>query len=333
MLPTDQNRSVARLTVDPERVASLRTPLFPPTVKVTGMLYYEKGLGLTAPISGNVASYVYSANGLFDPNITGTGHQPMGFDQMMLFYNQYTVYRSSIRVSWLANGITARCAIMLSPDTSISTTAGVWMENGLIRSFAMNCSGSNEALLNKLPQVRNQCDVKKYFGITSDQNLLAKDSVSGTVAANPVEQVYFALGVWQLNPDGSTTTSVGFDVQISYDAIFYEPRKSAESLTEAQQAINQRLEMQRVARSAKVARLRSSSAVGEDFKEEHFAYSTTMSDTNAVCKRLDDLSFEAVSVESLVEVHPPPPTPPMSPARAQPLKLWTAPVCGPFREQ
>ena len=49
------------------------------------------------PGLGSVASYVFRANGLYDPNYTGAGHQPYGFDQWMTYYNQFTVLGSKMK--------------------------------------------------------------------------------------------------------------------------------------------------------------------------------------------------------------------------------------------
>jgi len=73
--------------------------LFPPKFKKR-LVYSETSLTV-ASTSGSSNSYFFSANGLFDPNTTGTGHQPMGFDQMMLMYEQYTVFASKITVEFI----------------------------------------------------------------------------------------------------------------------------------------------------------------------------------------------------------------------------------------
>ena len=39
-------------------------------------------------------------NSLFDPNRTGTGHQPYGFDQLSTFYNRYYVTGSKMTVTF-----------------------------------------------------------------------------------------------------------------------------------------------------------------------------------------------------------------------------------------
>lgn len=217
-------------TPGPKRQALMRCPLFPASTRRRGMLYYESALGLTAPTSGNVVTYFFSANGMFDPNITGTGHQPIGFDQMMLMYEQCTVINSSIQVTFnIGPGLTVEAGVSLFPDSSALTNPSQLVENGLIRYIPLT-SGSS-TFQNHRPQsiVRLDCDVATYFGRRGVRTLLNDDNLYTTASANPVEQVYYGIVVWQISPDAATTTSVGFDVLISYDVIYWEPRKLTES--------------------------------------------------------------------------------------------------------
>jgi hypothetical protein len=214
----------------PKTDALQRCPLFPASVRRRGQLYYETALGLTAPTSGNAVTYFFSANGMFDPNITGTGHQPIGFDQMMLMYEQCTVINSSIQVTFnVGPGLTINAGVALFPDATGLTNPSQLVENGLIRYIPLT-SGST-TFQNHRPQsiVRLDCNVAKYFGRRGVRVLLNDDNLYTTAAANPVEQVYYGIVAWQISPDGSTTTALGFDVLISYDVIYWEPRKLTES--------------------------------------------------------------------------------------------------------
>jgi len=214
----------------PRTEALRRCPLFPASVRKRGQLYYVSGLGLTAPTSGNAVTYFFTANGMFDPDITGSGHQPIGFDQMMLMYEQCTVINSCITVSFnIGAGLTVNAGIALFPDASGLTNPSQLVENGLIRYITLTSGSSTFQNQRMRTTVTLACDVARYFGRRGVRVLLNDDSLTTTAAANPIEQVYFGVVAWQILPDGSTTTAIGFDALISFDVIYWEPKKLTES--------------------------------------------------------------------------------------------------------
>lgn len=59
-------------------------------------LKYTTAISLTS--AGLIAHHIYRGNSLFDPDLSGGGFQPAGFDQWAAFYNRYRVHASSILV-------------------------------------------------------------------------------------------------------------------------------------------------------------------------------------------------------------------------------------------
>ena len=194
-------------------------PLYPPKFKA--MLRYSDSFLLTST-TGAVASYVFSANGLYDPNITGTGHQPAGFDQIMLSYEHYTVTRSRIVCSYVNFTGSQPQNVSLSHKAGSTpiTTSGQLLEDGLVKtdkllgaltygSMATLNMSANIAQFGGVPQLRDNPDYK------------------GTIAANPVEQQYFHVQMWSVDV---VTTNCNVDCVIEYEAIFTEPRTLSQSL-------------------------------------------------------------------------------------------------------
>lgn len=206
-----------------------KVPIFGKASHRVRLPYYETQLSLSST-AGAVATYNFSANGVYDPNITGTGHQPMGFDTLMLYYEQATVVSSKITVTAGNGGIhAARLAIALAPDTTTLTSMEL-MENGEIKSAVMDgvanqaSNGSGYGTGNRLKTISLNCDVASYFGRRTQRELLDDVNLYCTAAANPTEQVYFSICTWGLtNSNGGCT----FDVTVSYDVIFWEPRKAS----------------------------------------------------------------------------------------------------------
>jgi len=51
------------------------------------------------PGVGVSADRIFMANGMYDTDVSGTGHQPYGYDTLATQYNQWTVLRSKITVT------------------------------------------------------------------------------------------------------------------------------------------------------------------------------------------------------------------------------------------
>jgi len=194
---------------------------------VTGQLYYESQIAITG-VAGALQKYVFSANGAYDPNFTGTGHQMVGFDQMMLFFEQAVVVRSKIQVTFFAAQATTtydRVAISLSPDTTTTASVDSVIENGLtvttVLGGALGADGAQS-----IKTLSLECDIPRYFG-RSRSSLVSSPEFYCTASANPTEQVYYHIQTW--NPIGATNTQVNIDVMLSFDIYYYEPRKVGSS--------------------------------------------------------------------------------------------------------
>lgn len=195
------------------------TPIFPAQTR-RRLFYYDYGLTRSGT-AGAESSYFFIANGLFDPNITGTGHQPMGFDQLMLCYDQYTVVSSKItaHIYNTTSSVAVRTGVMLSPDASALTDFSQTIENGLNNTrvlSAINVAGYHQ-------DFSLNCDCRRYFGRKTERELVNSPELTGSSAANPTEGVYYTIVAW--DPFGASNYSTFFDVIIEYDAIFWEPKK------------------------------------------------------------------------------------------------------------
>jgi len=183
-----------------------KVPLFPPSARVRSLSYFEPSYTLTGA-SGVIAQYAFTANGIYDPNITGTGHQPLGFDTMMTYYDQYTVLNSKITVRCFGNGVQpASVSICLAPDTTSLALPDV-VENGYIKLSHVDGRGNGGyGTGNRITEVSLNCDVSSYFGRNGGRVILNDPYLSGTATSNPTEQVYFIINTWGL-AGGADNTS------------------------------------------------------------------------------------------------------------------------------
>jgi hypothetical protein len=187
-------------------------------------LRYHESFSLN-PGAGTFAAAFYRANGLFDPTVAVGGHQPSGFDQLMQFYNHFTVVGADATLNACVTG-----------GTNIQNLFGI-----KIQPTAAIAAGSTDALLetdqciwrlNGYPgaptePVRVKLDISKYFRRTPEE-MINTEPYRGDAATDPVEQVYFAcfLAAAAAADDPASTT---MRIDILYDVVFSEPKELAQS--------------------------------------------------------------------------------------------------------
>lgn len=167
--------------------------------------------------SGVTSIHQFTCNGLYDPDISGSGHQPMYYDQLMAIYNHYTVLRSRFRVTpMITGGVTDPVMLTVFVNDGGSAT------NTSTQPFNLERQGAKFMQYNPgvgfapsyLPL---SWSGKQSFG----GDLLDNDDLQGTVGANPVEQQYFNIDTFcpfLL----SSTAGVILLVQIEYDVCWEE---------------------------------------------------------------------------------------------------------------
>lgn len=193
-------------------------------------LRYCTSLNLN-PAAGLMTSHYFSANGMFDPDISGIGHQPLFFDQYMASYDHFRVLEAEIKVTQLPEATDGSVTPVLwgiVTDDNTSLTYGSPAE--LIESNQSNKGkfriGSQVANANhtsgKNPVITVRCDLKKFFG--GDLN----STHDGTKAANPTDQAYFGVWCAGVGSVGDPPTMT-FMVEITYLAEIKEPHFVAQS--------------------------------------------------------------------------------------------------------
>lgn len=200
-------------------------PLICPTRKVVRLRY--RGTFQLNATGGVVAAHTLSANGMFDPDITGTGHQPAGFDQWMVFYNHYTVLGARIKATFVSSSTSSTlsqswigCTVASGTSLGTTTTEGVLEKKHTRKGLIGSASSANG-----IKTITNYVSLKKYLG---QRNVIDEDDNAGTASGNPTEQVYFIC--WQspyaafYDPD-----PVNVSFEITYIAMLHEPKQLSTS--------------------------------------------------------------------------------------------------------
>lgn len=195
------------------------TRSFPLGKKFTFKTRYVESQVAIDPAAGGVPqTWIFSLNGLFDPDISGGGHSALGFDEMMTMYNHYTVIGARVRATFVNTDTTYAQNVSLSLKDSTTATANFsqTIENGTSRWACVGTDGSPKTLsLN--------CSISKFFG----KKILSDDIFRGTISSNPAEQVYLHA---QVSPtDAVNSAKVMMTIVIEFIAIMTEPKTLTQS--------------------------------------------------------------------------------------------------------
>lgn len=180
--------------------------------------------------SGLSSSHTFAANGLYDPDITGIGHQPKGFDQWMAVYNHFNVLGSKISVK-LANTHGADNFIWGVTRTPLAAqmnghTLTYCLENRYNRGYRTIGTSYNNSGVRALANISQTAKYsqKAQFG----RNSTNKGDLTGNNGANPQEQQCFEIWIAPIN-NVPTSQTASFIVTIDYIALLTEPRILAQS--------------------------------------------------------------------------------------------------------
>ena len=163
--------------------------------------------------------YLYNLNSLFDPNRTGGGHQPKGFDQLAALYTRYRVYRVHYRIHFTSTiGMPAMCVV--SPTNSASGYSGA--DDAAEGPFALTA-------------VVNVYQIKTITGTVNLPLLNGKshvayasdDTTQALVNASPSEVM--VLHVLQESIDATTNLGGYILVELDYETEFSDPVQLAQS--------------------------------------------------------------------------------------------------------
>lgn len=195
-------------------VNALSTSPFPTRYKVN--MRYVDNININ-PGATLTSEYVYCVNGIYDPDITGVGHQPTGFDQLMPFYDHYVVIGSVMTATFSTRNTAVKTIAGVTVKDSLSgiTDYREMVEQGNTKYAVLGIGDSSKGIRT----FRYPVNPSKFLGRSKP---LSDDQLKGSSSANPTELCYYHL--WVTSLDGGDPTPVDVQVKIDYTVIFIEPK-------------------------------------------------------------------------------------------------------------
>lgn len=218
-----QRGSKARKKKPMSQLARLyRLPLGTPQ-KMFARLRYAETFVLD-PLIGSFSSFVFVANDIYDPNLTGIGHQPSYYDQMTEIYTKWVVVGSKIRVKYnsttLNNIIPARFAILKSEDpTPLAPYSDTdhMLESNLMGKF--KTVGNLYSANDRRPDATASYDAKKDLKLRDYQD---NADIVGKITTSVNRRFYYTCAA--LSIGGNDPGALVFTAVIDYVVQFFEPR-------------------------------------------------------------------------------------------------------------
>jgi len=161
---------------------------------------------------------IFRLNSLFDPDVTGAGHQPYLFDQMVDKYNRYRVLKTKWNIVFSAGSQSTHVGVV---PTNGSFQAAVVDQTTYQSAIETPWARSNIASGPGSPSTHFRGSISlNILNGTPLNEYLTDDRFSAFTTADPTEVL--RLNVLTYNSNGSSSTVYGL-VELEFEAILYDP--------------------------------------------------------------------------------------------------------------
>ena len=181
-------------------------------------------ISFSSRTAGALQQYTFAMNGLYDPNLTGTGSQPRYFDTLCganttaAPYRAYVVKAARMKVMAYAQGPDSAgipSVVAISGIAGTSTGPSTVTEQ-------MQRNDTNYGLLSyyaggkPIATVYRTCEVAPTLGVKDIEDA---NGTNAAYSANPTNLAHFVVTVAPLNQ--STAPVINLNVEIRYWVKFY----------------------------------------------------------------------------------------------------------------
>jgi hypothetical protein len=170
-------------------------------------------------VSGVRRDQQFRLNSIFDPDYSGTGHQPLAHDQWALFYNHYVVTKCSWEVTIVPQVGNVVAGFYVSDDAAIPTASA----SNLTELGAQTGLGTPQLPIT----LRGEVDVGEWLKRGASGGLTLDSSLRSTFGADPSEVIFGTLFASVVS--GTATQNVDYLYTLTFDVILMEPKDLAQS--------------------------------------------------------------------------------------------------------
>lgn len=177
--------------------------------------------GVKVATDGALRTFRFNANSCNQVNLPAGGHQPLGWDQWVAFYNHYTV--SEVKVTVKA---------ITTVDAVIAMTCD---NGGAVYSTLSECQEQKNAVWKLIPATYGQATLYKKYNLWNVNGIelkqyLADDRFSALTTGDPSEIIQ--IKVFMTAADGATILAANaatFHIKIDFVVDLYDVKQMAQS--------------------------------------------------------------------------------------------------------
>lgn len=184
---------------------------------------------VAGPIGGGLVQYNWNLNSIYDPNLSGIGHQPYGYDQLADLYNRYRVFRVDYAISaYNTDGSVNYSVIAALPaNEALTGTLGVSeiMENPRAKYITQAPNAALKVL-------KGSISLPSLVGRSKAQ-YLADDRYQAQWASSPAEQAVLNVMAGTISGSGgnggSATNTMNLSISLVYHVECFDVKNQIQS--------------------------------------------------------------------------------------------------------
>lgn len=206
--PKAKSRSVSRprkkkATNLVKAIASKQLQARPIGNALSTTLHYVESHVLNPGALGAAAVQTYRLSSIFDPDLTGVGHQPLGRDELAGLFERYQVFKVDFHVEFGSRDSAVQlCGYMINDSPSTSTSGSRIIENGGSEWFLMQPQGGTDHT-----KFTGSVWLNEAHGVSYKQ-YMANDDYGAAMGSNPADEIYMHFWADGLGGDTAGVTCV-----------------------------------------------------------------------------------------------------------------------------
>lgn len=188
-----------------------------PSKKMVKLPYNDVVTLTTVVGTGYPGAHTFNMSSIFDPNTTGTGHQPLYTDQLAAIYKRYRILGVAYKVTFFNHDTASNylVGVMATTDTGFYPSALPAVQLGEKRgAIIKNYSSETGKLV-----LKGYVPIAKLFGV-SKSTILQENDYSAPFTSNPTKYAYLIVYA----ADASAASgSIKAQVELNYYGMVEEP--------------------------------------------------------------------------------------------------------------